>query len=78
MLQQRPGLCTIPSSTPGAGLIHEQKKLKDKQYSGAAEFADDVELIFSNAMQFNQENTQIWFDAVTMRVSADQHVRELA
>ncbi|TEB09358.1 hypothetical protein FA13DRAFT_1806637 [Coprinellus micaceus] len=43
------------------------KKLKDKQYSSAAEFAEDVELIFSNAMQFNLENTQIWLDALAMR-----------
>ena len=49
-----------------------QKKLKEKQYARAADFAEDVELIFSNAMQFNQEGTQIWLDALTMRVCLNQ------
>ncbi|KAF4612236.1 hypothetical protein D9613_004216 [Agrocybe pediades] len=43
------------------------KKIKRKDYHTSAEFAADVELIFSNALQFNQEHTQIWEDAVTLR-----------
>ncbi|RXW22667.1 hypothetical protein EST38_g3171 [Candolleomyces aberdarensis] len=43
------------------------KKLKQKEYQGAPDFAADVELVFSNAMTFNQEHTQIWEDALTLR-----------
>ncbi len=45
-----------------------QKRLKQKVYQSAAEFAVDVELIFSNATTFNQDGTQIFIDAVTLRV----------
>ncbi|KAF9074860.1 Bromodomain-containing protein [Rhodocollybia butyracea] len=44
-----------------------QKRLKRKEYSTSAEFAADVELVFSNAMDFNMEHTQIWEDALTLR-----------
>lgn len=50
-------------------LMFVQKKLKQKEYPGAPDFAADVELVFSNAMTFNQEHTQIWEDALTLRVS---------
>lgn len=30
---------------------------------------DDVELVFANAMEFNEDQSDIWMDAVTMRVS---------
>ncbi|KAI9438434.1 RSC complex protein [Lactarius psammicola] len=36
------------------------KHLKRKEYSNAAQFAQDVELVFSNAMQFNEDNTPLW------------------
>ena len=45
-----------------------QKHIKRKEYHTAATFAADVELVFSNALQFNQEHTQIWDDAMTLRV----------
>ena len=32
------------------------------------DFAKDVEIVFSNALEFNQEHTQIWEDAVALRV----------
>ncbi|KAJ3880799.1 RSC complex protein [Lentinula edodes] len=44
-----------------------QKQVKRKEYKSAAEFAADVELVFSNAMTFNMEHTQIWEDALTLR-----------
>ncbi|KAJ3849456.1 RSC complex protein [Lentinula lateritia] len=44
-----------------------QKQVKRKEYKTAAEFAADVELVFSNAMTFNMEHTQIWEDALTLR-----------
>ncbi|KAH9849212.1 Bromodomain-containing protein [Lenzites betulinus] len=43
------------------------KKLKRKEYNNPTDFANDVELVFSNALEFNQEHTQIWEDAVTLR-----------
>ncbi|KAI0368867.1 Bromodomain-containing protein [Pilatotrama ljubarskyi] len=43
------------------------KKLKRKEYSNPTDFANDVELVFSNALEFNQEHTQIWEDAVLLR-----------
>ncbi|KAF9502340.1 Bromodomain-containing protein [Pleurotus eryngii] len=43
------------------------RKLKRKDYETSAEFAADVELVFSNATTFNQEHTPIWEDAVILR-----------
>ncbi|KAI8990698.1 Bromodomain-containing protein [Trametes punicea] len=43
------------------------RKLKRKEYHSPSEFANDVELVFSNALEFNQEHTQIWEDAVQLR-----------
>ncbi|KAI0334091.1 Bromodomain-containing protein [Cubamyces sp. BRFM 1775] len=43
------------------------KKLKRKEYHNPTDFANDVELVFSNALEFNQEHTQIWDDAVHLR-----------
>ncbi|KAI0828848.1 Bromodomain-containing protein [Trametes gibbosa] len=43
------------------------KKLKRKEFNNPTDFANDVELVFSNALEFNQEHTQIWEDAVTLR-----------
>lgn len=45
-----------------------QKNIKRKEYQTSAQFAADVELVFSNATTFNQDGTQIWIDAVTLRV----------
>jgi len=45
-----------------------QKHVKCKEYSSLSDFAEDVELVFSNAMSFNQEHTQIWEDALSLRV----------
>lgn len=43
------------------------KRIKRKEYFDASEFAADVELVFANAMEFNQEHTPIWEDARTLR-----------
>ncbi|KAI0673783.1 Bromodomain-containing protein [Trametes maxima] len=43
------------------------KKIKRKEYHNPSDFANDVELVFSNALEFNQEHTQIWEDAVLLR-----------
>jgi len=47
---------------------HLQKHIKRKEYHTPGEFATDVELVFSNAMTFNQEKTPIWEDARALRV----------
>ncbi|KAI0783097.1 hypothetical protein C8Q75DRAFT_726585 [Abortiporus biennis] len=43
------------------------KKLKRKEYHATLDFANDVELVFSNALEFNQEHTEIWEDAIVLR-----------
>ncbi|KAG5637649.1 hypothetical protein H0H81_003726 [Sphagnurus paluster] len=43
------------------------KRIKRKEYSNASEFATDVELVFANAMTFNQDHTGIWEDAKALR-----------
>ncbi|KAF7303191.1 RSC complex protein [Mycena kentingensis (nom. inval.)] len=43
------------------------KKLKNKAYTTMTEFADEVELVFANAMVFNMEHTQIWDDAFELK-----------
>ncbi|KAJ7269404.1 Bromodomain-containing protein [Mycena haematopus] len=43
------------------------KKVKQKEYYTMVDFADDVELVFSNAMDFNQDHTQIWEDALALQ-----------
>ena len=45
-----------------------QKHLKRKEYNTVLEFANDVELVFSNALQFNMEHTPIWEDTIVLRV----------
>ncbi|KAG1754925.1 Bromodomain-containing protein [Suillus paluster] len=43
------------------------KHLKRKEYQTSLEFATDVELVFSNALEFNQDHSQIWEDAIILR-----------
>ncbi|EPQ60463.1 Bromodomain-containing protein [Gloeophyllum trabeum ATCC 11539] len=43
------------------------KRLKRKEYHNSADFARDVELVFANALEFNQEHTPIWEDALVLR-----------
>lgn len=37
----------------------QQQKLKRKDYESADELADDVDLIFSNALVFNMDESQM-------------------
>ncbi|KAF5352501.1 hypothetical protein D9756_005882 [Leucocoprinus leucothites] len=43
------------------------KKIKRRDYHTSAAFASDVELVFSNAMTFNQTHSVIWDDALALR-----------
>ncbi|KAH7916459.1 RSC complex protein [Hygrophoropsis aurantiaca] len=43
------------------------KHLKRKEYASSSDFATDVELVFSNALAFNQDHSQIWEDAMSLR-----------
>lgn len=43
------------------------KHLKRKEYQTSLEFATDVEVVFSNALEFNQDHSQIWEDAIILR-----------
>ncbi|KZT73328.1 Bromodomain-containing protein [Daedalea quercina L-15889] len=49
------------------------KRLKRKEYHTSQEFANDVELVFSNALEFNHDHSEIWEDAVVLR----DHFRHL-
>ncbi|KAJ6609377.1 Bromodomain-containing protein [Mycena sp. CBHHK59/15] len=53
------------------------KRLKRKEYLTATDFADDVELVFSNAMAFNQDHTEIWEDALNLRDTFRQLMSDL-
>jgi Bromodomain len=46
-----------------------QKKIKRKEYYDASAFMADVELIFSNAIEYNADHSMIWEDAHSLRVS---------
>ncbi|KAJ6575441.1 Bromodomain-containing protein [Mycena capillaripes] len=56
-------------------VIH--KKVKRKEYLSMVDFADDVELVFSNAMAFNQDHTPIWEDALTLQTTFRQLMSDL-
>ncbi|OJT10011.1 Protein polybromo-1 [Trametes pubescens] len=43
------------------------KKLKRKAYANSTDFADDVELVFQNALQFNSDGSPIYEDARNLR-----------
>ncbi|KAF9270648.1 Bromodomain-containing protein [Marasmius fiardii PR-910] len=43
------------------------KRIKHKEYANSSQFAEDVELVFANALHFNQEGTIIWEDARSLR-----------
>ncbi|KAF8336503.1 uncharacterized protein EI90DRAFT_3119741 [Cantharellus anzutake] len=43
------------------------KKLKKKAYANSSEFAADVELLFDNALKFNEDNSPVWLAAKTLR-----------
>ncbi|KAJ7492311.1 RSC complex protein [Mycena latifolia] len=53
------------------------KKIKRKEYLTSTDFADDVELVFSNAMIFNQDHTPIWEDALNLRDTFRQLMSDL-
>ncbi|KAJ7103216.1 RSC complex protein [Mycena belliarum] len=53
------------------------KRLKRKEYPSSTDFADDVELVFANAMLFNQDHTQIWEDALNLRDTFRQLMSDL-
>jgi chromatin structure-remodeling complex subunit RSC1/2 len=44
-----------------------KKKLKRKKYNSVEQFMRDVELMFENAKQYNQDESQIYKDAVTLQ-----------
>ncbi|GJJ13366.1 hypothetical protein Clacol_007618 [Clathrus columnatus] len=43
------------------------KRIKRKEYTTISQFAADVELVFSNALTFNEEHSSIWEDAMTLK-----------
>ena len=62
-------LYAFPVSKGGLNLTpFHQKKLKRKEYHTSGDFSRDVQLVFSNAMEFNAEGSQIYEDAQTLKV----------
>ncbi|KZS93156.1 Bromodomain-containing protein [Sistotremastrum niveocremeum HHB9708] len=53
------------------------KKLDAKEYQSAAECAADVELIFSNAFQFNEDHSPIWEAAMTLKKAFAKSMADL-
>ncbi|KAF8514758.1 Bromodomain-containing protein [Gautieria morchelliformis] len=43
------------------------KRIKRKEYKTTRDFAADVELVFSNALAFNEEHSVIWEDATALK-----------
>lgn len=65
----RVSLCAFPVFNGRPNLTPSpQKKLKRKEYHTSADFARDVQLVFSNAVEFNSEGSQIHEDAQTLKV----------
>lgn len=53
------------------------KRIKRKEYSTIADFMNDVDLVFANAMQFNEEHSLIWEDAATLKEYFHQIMSDL-
>jgi hypothetical protein len=64
----RASSCVNCFRSTAASELYHQRKIKRKEYHTSAAFAADVELVFSNAMAFNQDHTVIWEDALALRV----------
>lgn len=53
--------------TPSGPLLRPQQKLKRRDYESVDELADDVDLIFSNALVFNMDESQMCVSLVPLR-----------
>ena len=54
---------------PSDGNSLLQKKLKRKKYHSVEQFMKDIEQIFENAKLYNEDESQIYKDAVDLQVS---------
>lgn len=45
------------------------KRIKRKEYPSPKEFMDDVELVFTNAVTYNEDHSQIWEDAKILQAT---------
>ncbi|KAI5122376.1 hypothetical protein M0805_004133 [Coniferiporia weirii] len=53
------------------------KRIKRKEYPTIPDFMNDVELVFANAIQFNEEHSPIWEDATTLKAYFQQLMTDL-
>ncbi|EJC98735.1 Bromodomain-containing protein, partial [Fomitiporia mediterranea MF3/22] len=53
------------------------KRIKRKGYTTIQDFMSDVDLVFSNALQFNEEHSLIWEDALTLKTYFHQIMNDL-
>ncbi|CAG8523571.1 6471_t:CDS:2 [Ambispora gerdemannii] len=54
-----------------------QRKMKNNEYTSAQEFRDDFHLMFNNAMEFNETDSQVYKDAMVMKQMFDQKYGEI-
>lgn len=47
----------------------DQRRIKRKEYASPKAFMDDVELVFANAVTYNEDHSQVWEDAKLLQVS---------
>ncbi|KIJ53485.1 hypothetical protein M422DRAFT_58438 [Sphaerobolus stellatus SS14] len=53
------------------------RRIQRKEYSSMAEFAAEVELVFQNAVTFNEEHSIIWEDATVLKAYFKQLMSDL-
>lgn len=59
---------SFPTFLSSSYLTMQQKRIKRKEYATVPDFMSDVDLIFTNAVQFNEEHSLIWEDAKALQV----------
>ncbi|KAL5519460.1 hypothetical protein ACEPAH_1143 [Sanghuangporus vaninii] len=53
------------------------KRIKRKEYHTIPDFINDVDLVFSNAMSFNEDHSPIWEDALALKTYFHQIMTDL-
>jgi hypothetical protein len=59
---------SLTLSPPSNANSRKQKKIKRKEYPSSNDFAADIELVFSNALAFNEDHSAVWEAAINLKV----------
>ena len=54
-----------------------QERVASGGYKDASEVFKDLELVFNNAMDYNEEGSQIWKDASQLKVCISQNTQKV-